>query len=121
MEDMVSVLMWECCEWDEAMDITDWTRLLLTGSGRHTEGDTQQPGVGVGAGLVPGNSQRRHGLRAVAEEKKKNRSGEKSARGADFFFSFWTLGSNTHFQEECEEESVIHFSGKFTGETKIQA
>lgn len=37
MEDMVSVLMWECCEWDEAMDITDWTRLLLTGSGRQME------------------------------------------------------------------------------------
>ena len=37
MEDMVSVLMWECCEWDEAMDITDWARLLLTGSGRQTE------------------------------------------------------------------------------------
>lgn len=37
MEDMVSVLMWECCEWDEAMDITDWARLLLTGSGRYTE------------------------------------------------------------------------------------
>ncbi|TNN52693.1 hypothetical protein EYF80_037073 [Liparis tanakae] len=37
MEDMVSVLMWECCEWDEAKDITDWTRLLLTGSDRQTE------------------------------------------------------------------------------------
>lgn len=34
----MSVLMWECCECDEAMDITDWARLQLTGSGsQHRE------------------------------------------------------------------------------------
>lgn len=32
MEDTVSVLSWECWLWEEAMDMTDWARLLLTGS-----------------------------------------------------------------------------------------
>lgn len=33
MEDMVSVLSWECWLCEDAIDITDWARLLLTGSG----------------------------------------------------------------------------------------
>lgn len=32
MEEMVSVLICECWLWEEAMDMTDWARLLLAAS-----------------------------------------------------------------------------------------
>ena len=38
MEDMVSVLISECWLWEEAMDMTDWARLLLAGSKEREEG-----------------------------------------------------------------------------------
>lgn len=44
MEEMVSVLIWECWLWDDTMDMTDWARLLLAGSWRQVlgEGDGDQ-------------------------------------------------------------------------------
>lgn len=38
MEDRVSVLISECWLWEEAMDITDCARLLLTGSEERGKG-----------------------------------------------------------------------------------